>query len=133
MSDEVPVFKKDEFSAIFGGDNELVREVLAGFVSHCDELTGTMAEAARRGDREALVFAAHKLKGSAANVRAPRLSAAAAAFEKALLEEPSMNPSQRLSGVIDGYLEFRREIFALYPEMAASFSAAAKAAAGRVG
>lgn len=130
MSNGLLVFIKDEFVSIFGGDEELVQEVLAGFLIHCDELTASMADAARRGDRESLVFSAHKLKGSSANVRAPGLSEAAAEFERWLKGDQTERPSQKLGNVIDRYLEFKREILALYPEMSGRLCAPPKAAAG---
>lgn len=119
------VFKKDEFSSIFGGDEELVREVLSGFITHCDGLTAAMAEEARRGDLDALIFSAHKLKGSSANVRAPLLSEAAAGYEKILKDDSPGGLTAGLVDVIDNYLAFRREVLALYPGLAAGLSAAA--------
>lgn len=115
MAQDGPVFNRDEFMAIFSGDEELVREVLAGFVTHCDELFAQMNAAAASGDRQALVFASHKLKGSAANVRAPLLSAAAAQLEKALADGSLRIAPPLLGEVSDCYREFKREVGTTFP------------------
>ncbi len=66
-----------------GGDAELAREILDIFIAGLPKLVQRLQEAGRQQDAQAMVAAAHELKGSAASVGARALSALAAELETA--------------------------------------------------
>lgn len=77
------VIDRARLAAATGGDEELMREILAIFADGLPELVARIVEAGRGGDTAALAAAAHELKGSAGNVGVSRLAELAAAIEAA--------------------------------------------------
>jgi HPt (histidine-containing phosphotransfer) domain-containing protein len=65
------------------GIEDVVEPTLALFVEESAQLVASLAETSSRGDTEGIRRAAHALKGSAGNVRARELSAAAESLEAA--------------------------------------------------
>ena len=77
-----------------------------------------MLSAATVGERKTVLFAAHKLKGSAANVRAPELSAHAGGLEKHLMDDGVSIDLAEIRAVAAAYSRFRGEVLLIYPEIA---------------
>lgn len=71
------------------GDEIIMEEILAVFVSDLERQLQSMRNAAASADYPALAMSAHTLKGSAANLSAEPLRAAAAALETAALAKDS--------------------------------------------
>lgn len=65
-----------------GGDAELLDELLPLMLEQSLELIGTMRHALADGDAKSLVVAAHTIRGSAANLEAADLAAAAERVER---------------------------------------------------
>lgn len=68
--------------ARLGGDAELLEELLQLMLEQSRELVRTMGEALARGDAAAVRLAAHTIRGSAANLDAEPLRAAAERLEE---------------------------------------------------
>jgi two-component system, sensor histidine kinase and response regulator len=64
-----------------GGDLDLLREIAALFLQHCDQWMTEIREAADRGDAQAVADGAHGLKGSVANFGAEAAVEAALRLE----------------------------------------------------
>jgi CheY-like chemotaxis protein/HPt (histidine-containing phosphotransfer) domain-containing protein len=69
-----------------GDDEQLFNEVIQAFLESCRSQLAGIKAAIQRGDTEAVRKAAHSLKGSAGNLSAPSLFAAAAALEHVATE-----------------------------------------------
>jgi signal transduction histidine kinase/DNA-binding response OmpR family regulator len=67
---------------ISDGDADLAREVLARFHLHNDEDVATLLDGVRRVDAQAVVFAAHRIKGSSNTVGATALAEVCARLER---------------------------------------------------
>jgi CheY-like chemotaxis protein len=67
--------------ARFNGRREFVEKLAASVRQHHTETPAKLRAAARQGDREALTFMAHSLKGISGNLEAHRLHELAKAFE----------------------------------------------------
>jgi two-component system, sensor histidine kinase and response regulator len=65
-----------------GGDLELLRDIAALFLEHCDQWMTEIREAAARGDAQAVEHGAHGLKGSVANFGAEAAVEAALRLEQ---------------------------------------------------
>lgn len=65
-----------------GGDAELLDELIPLMIDQSLELLETMRKALAAGDAPSLVIAAHTIRGSAANLEAAELAAAAARVER---------------------------------------------------
>lgn len=94
------------------GDAELMDEVLQIFLADCPEMMNQLREAIASADAHAIQFAAHAIKGAAANICALRVSAAASQLE-------SMGRENKVAGCHDGFhrleTEFTRFEQALRP------------------
>jgi HPt (histidine-containing phosphotransfer) domain-containing protein len=75
----------------FGGDKELLAEVISGFTAKVIEQIGTIREALSCGDAETVRNEAHTIKGGAANLTAENLAKSAFDLE-----------SKAKSGELDG-------------------------------
>ncbi len=75
------VFDFDEAVREFGGNADLVRNVLRSFLDQADGQMRQLRKALADGDAETLRSEAHKIKGGAANLTASPLSDAAACVE----------------------------------------------------
>lgn len=71
------VFDRRQAAEATGGDDELLREIVAIFLEDCPRMIEEIAEAAHAGDADALRRAAHTLKGSVGVLGAKALAAAA--------------------------------------------------------
>ena len=65
-----------------GGDLELLREIAALFLQHCDHWVTEIRESAARGDAQSVADGAHGLKGSVANFGAEAAVEAALRLEQ---------------------------------------------------
>jgi CheY-like chemotaxis protein/HPt (histidine-containing phosphotransfer) domain-containing protein len=81
------------FDAVTGGDAAFANELIVAFATSCTEIEREMDAAVATDDRKALARAAHKLKGSAANIHAhllrlhaEELESCAATFDATQLE-----------------------------------------------
>ncbi|MBV5340177.1 MAG: response regulator, partial [Deltaproteobacteria bacterium] len=106
---EVPVFDRSALLQRIGGDEALVGTFVTMFITSSDEHLAVLAKAAGERNAEQMRSRAHAIKGSAGNVGAVRLSVAAAALEKALRENPSVDPSELLARLEEEYRLFREE------------------------
>jgi HPt (histidine-containing phosphotransfer) domain-containing protein len=86
-----------------GGNVKLLREIVQLFRDECPRLLGEVREAVARGDAPRLQRAAHALKGTVANFKAP------AAFDAALRLEV-MSRSGRLEGGDDACRTLEAEV-----------------------
>jgi CheY-like chemotaxis protein/HPt (histidine-containing phosphotransfer) domain-containing protein len=77
------VFDVAHARARLGGDQQLLREIIAIFRAEAPALESSIRNAAAAADLEALRLAAHALKGALGTVDAPRAFAAAARVEDA--------------------------------------------------
>jgi two-component system sensor histidine kinase/response regulator len=76
-------FDKDDFLRRLMGDEDLVRSILTGFIKALPQDISAIRDGLAELDSTALRRSAHTLKGSAANVGANALSAAAQQIEQA--------------------------------------------------
>lgn len=76
-----------------GGDRQLLAEMAELFLRDCDAYRLQIQQAVANGDRQALLMAAHTLKGSASNFAAAPTCATAMALEKMAREGNSSNAS----------------------------------------
>ena len=67
----------------FEGDEELLKEVMLGFINNVEKQIQTIDEALARDDSEIVAIEAHSIKGGAANLTADQLSRTAHDLEKA--------------------------------------------------
>jgi PAS domain S-box-containing protein len=84
---EVPrmqnVFRSDTLMARLSGDRELVRKVVAGFLSRLPQQVACLRQCVEKGDAQGTCRQAHALKGSAATVSAESLRAVCCELEDA--------------------------------------------------
>jgi len=71
----------DAFVARLGGDVTLAREMAQAFVAHAPSLLGALRDAVAGGDADAVLRAAHAIKGAAVNFDAVDTVAVAARLE----------------------------------------------------
>ena len=109
QTDETPVFDRNALLNRIGGDEDLVKTFVTMFLTSADEHLALIIQAAAENDSGQMRTRAHAIKGSASNVGAVRLSAAAADFEKALREEPSAGQPELLAKLEEQYRLFREE------------------------
>ena len=79
---DASVFDEATLHQRVGDDPAFLRELLSAFVGTIDEHVVALLAAATRGDAAAVVMHAHIIQGTAANVSAGVLTAAAAALER---------------------------------------------------
>ena len=77
---------EERFLFLMGGDDELVRRISELFLESCPVRLGELEEALQSGDAEGARYAAHGLKGSAANIAAERARGLAEELERAARE-----------------------------------------------
>ncbi len=84
---EVPrmqnVFRSDTLMARLSGDRELVRKVVAGFLSRLPQQVACLRQCVEKGDAQGTCRQAHALKGAAATVSAESLRAVCCELEDA--------------------------------------------------
>jgi CheY-like chemotaxis protein/HPt (histidine-containing phosphotransfer) domain-containing protein len=84
---EVPrmqnVFRSDTLMARLSGDRELVRKVVAGFLSRLPQQVASLRQSVEKGDAQGTSLQAHTLKGAAATVAAESLRAVCCQLEDA--------------------------------------------------
>jgi HPt (histidine-containing phosphotransfer) domain-containing protein len=90
----------------FGGDKELLAEVISGFTAKVIEQIGTIREALSRGDAETVRNEAHSIKGGAANLTASNLA-------KSAFDLESKGKSRELDGAGELLDNLEREFDAL--------------------
>ncbi len=78
---ELPCFDREKLFERFGGDEELMAMVLESFTQEVPELLDHIKDAMGNNDPETVRSKSHALKGTAANVNAELLRAAALALE----------------------------------------------------
>jgi len=98
-----PVFDRQAFMARLMGDDDLAKDIIAGFLEDIPKRIRTMRTHLDQGDAEAAGGQAHAIKGAAANVGGMALSAVASEMEKA------------------GNAGRREELAALVPELERQF------------
>ena len=77
------VFNREIFLERMMGDEELARDIAAGFLEDLPKMLNALKEGFALGDLESVWKQAHKMKGSAANVGGDALSAVALEIEQA--------------------------------------------------
>jgi len=107
---EARLFAAEEFLEIFNDDEELALEVLGSFLRSTESVLEQVRSGRAVGGGESLFFNVHKIKGSAANVRAERLSEAAAALEAALANPSARVPDELFDRLFEAFESFRRHI-----------------------
>jgi two-component system, sensor histidine kinase and response regulator len=103
-------------------DPATFRRILIGFAEHNAATTAALDDLRAKGDHEGLRQLAHSIKGSAANIGAVRLSAAARELEKTLADAPTPDPetlSSLTSAVAAHLVEVLGGIAVLSPPPAA--------------
>jgi len=75
------VFDPEALASLIGDDPELVQELVGLFSDEAPRLLDAIRKAVAASDAHAVAHAAHTLKGSAANLGAPRASEAALVLE----------------------------------------------------
>ncbi len=100
---ENAIFDREELWMRLDGDEKLFKEIYRLFLEDCPNMLSAIREAIAQGDGEALMQAAHKLKGSVGNFGARR------AVEAALRLE-DMGREGDLSGAEEGYRTLETEI-----------------------
>jgi two-component system sensor histidine kinase/response regulator len=106
------VFSRDAALLKMGGDEELLREVVAAFLEACDTTVGAVEVAVQAGDPKALRRAAHTLKGSVATFSTGPL------YETAL-ELEQCGRDEYMQTVQKSYQRLRGELEQLLPELRA--------------
>jgi len=81
-----PVFDRQALLVRLGGNEALIQKFVTMFFDSADEHMNLLQQAVEAGDAEQMRAKAHAIKGSAGNVGACALSAAAAELEKAVRE-----------------------------------------------
>jgi two-component system, sensor histidine kinase and response regulator len=107
--EQKPVFDRQALLSRLGGNEALVQKFVAMFFVSADEHISLLRQAAGAGDLEQMRAKAHAIKGSAGNVGACALSAAAAALEKTIREEPSSELAHLMALLEEQYRLFRTE------------------------
>ena len=67
-SSGIAAFDMDAALEYLGGDADLLREIVGMFQTQCDKCMARLREAVAKGDAKGIEFAAHALKGAAANL-----------------------------------------------------------------
>jgi two-component system, sensor histidine kinase and response regulator len=106
---QAPVFDRAALLVRLGGNKELVKKFVTMFFDSADEHLLLLRQAAEAGDAEQIRAKAHAIKGSAANVGAMSLSAAAAALGNAIREERFAEQPHLLAQLEEQYALFRQE------------------------
>ena len=93
----------EELRSLDDGEGEILKSIVTIFEESTVELLQELSDAVQAGEASRLALAAHSLKGSASNLGAVLLSAAALELEKA-------GKTGELSGTEEGILKARQEL-----------------------
>ncbi len=104
-----PVFDRQALLSRLGGNEALIQKFVTMFFDSADEHLELLQQAAETGDTDQLRAKAHAIKGSAGNVGACALSAAAAELEKAAREGLTDEYAQRMDELEKQFKLFRTE------------------------
>jgi len=99
------------FEELTGGEVEFERELAQTFLHTSENLVAELSRAVDRGDRDALVRAAHSLKGASANIHARPLRALCAELESSVGTALDVELLQRIARIA---AERQRVIVALH-------------------
>ena len=80
-AENLPVFDRERALEKLCGDDDLLEQIIAVFVSNAEVHIGTLHQAIEEQNQIELVTTAHKLKGAAASVGATRIAALALSIE----------------------------------------------------
>ncbi len=110
---EVPApIDEERFLFLMGGDEQLVRRISELFLESCPVRLREVEEALMSGDAEGARYAAHGLKGSAANIAAERARRLAEELERAAREgrlEAALPTLEELKDELRRVEEYLRE------------------------
>ncbi len=103
-------FNRTELSERFGNDGEMIKLVLDAFLKEAPELIKKIENAVNKQDIEEIILNCHALKGSAANVNADILKAAALELETEAKAGLCDNFELRLLNINDEYKAFLKAV-----------------------
>ena len=103
-------FNQEELSERFGNDREMIKLVLDSFIEEAPELIKKIENTVNKQDIEGIRLNCHALKGSAANVNADILKAAALEFEAEAEAGVCDNFELRLQNINDEYNAFLKAV-----------------------
>jgi two-component system, sensor histidine kinase and response regulator len=104
-----PIFDRQALLVRLGGNETLIQKFVTMFFDSADEHMNLLRQAVEAGDAEQMRAKAHAIKGSAGNVGACALSAAAAEFEKAVREGQTEEYARRMDLLKKQFESFRIE------------------------
>ena len=104
-----PVFDRQALLTRLGGDEALIQKFVTMFFDSADEHLKLLQQAAEAGDSDQMRAKAHAIKGSAGNVGACALSAAAAELEKAVRELQLAEQPALLTRLVEQFRLFEQE------------------------
>ncbi|MBN2169698.1 MAG: PAS domain S-box protein [Candidatus Krumholzibacteriota bacterium] len=104
------IFERADFLDRLGGDEELLEELVAFFITETPNQVEALRQAILEGDREAVTRLAHTLKGSSANVGAAQVRRIAAVMEADGREDRLGGMTARLRELEKALERFRDEI-----------------------
>lgn len=106
---QLAVFDRADLLTRLGGNQSLLPKMVKLFITSADEHLKLLCAAASAGDSDQMRAKAHAIKGSAGNVGACALSAAAAELEKAVREGDLDRQPELLTRVEQQYDLFKQE------------------------
>ena len=112
--DDSGVFDRAALLRRLEGDTALLDEVLQMFLDDSASMLEKLRRAAAERDLKALLFSAHALKGSAANICASRIHAAAAKLEMMAREDRLVDVEAQVSAIEAEFDGFSR-LFSVKP------------------
>lgn len=104
-----PVFDRQALLTRLGGNEALIQKFVTMFFDSADEHLKLLQQAAETGDTDQMRAKAHAIKGSAGNVGACALSAAAAELEKAVRELQLAEQPALLTRLVEQFRLFEQE------------------------
>jgi HPt (histidine-containing phosphotransfer) domain-containing protein len=104
-----PVFDRQALLVRLGGNEALIQKFVTMFFDSANEHMNLLRQSFEAGDAEQMWAKAHAIKGSAGNVGACALSAAAAELEKAVRELQLAEQPALLARLEEQYRLFERE------------------------
>ncbi|MEE4355384.1 MAG: ATP-binding protein, partial [Desulfococcaceae bacterium] len=93
------VFNSENFLRRFAGNRDLLQNILADMPEHLAAEMGNLKQALQKNQKSKIIFYAHKIKGSAANISAERLYRSAHEMEQTAHKNPDADllfPADRL-------------------------------------